>query len=93
MTALDLKVLPVLGNNGIQATIGNVECGPNAKKAVVTPTPTPTKTPGGKVPTGIESGLAGGSNTGTIIAAMSVLLAAGGAAGTAAYRRYWMPRG
>ena len=92
VTALDLKVLPVLGNNGIQATIGNVECGPNAKAAVITPTPTPTKTPG-KVPTGIESGLAGGSNTGTIIAAMSVLLAAGGAAGTAAYRRYWMPRG
>lgn len=93
VTALDLKVLPVLGNNGIQATIGNVECGPNVKAAVVTPTPSPTKTPTGKVPTGIESGLAGGSNTGTIIAAMSVLLAAGGAAGTAAYRRYWMPRG
>ena len=96
-TALSIKVLPaaaaVTGSSLISGAIGHVTCGPNSKPASnVTPTPTPTKTPG-KVPTGIDSGLSGGSNTGTIIAAMSVLLAASGAAGTAAYRRYWMPRG
>ena len=97
-TALNIKVLPaakaVTGSALIEGTIGHVTCGQTSKPAVVPPTPTPppTKTPG-KVPTGIDSGLAGGNNTGTIIAAMSVLLAASGAAGTAAYRRYWMPRG
>ena len=98
VTALDLQVLPAAkqftGSSLISGDIGRVSCGPNTLATKATPTPTPTKTPPTThIPTGIESGLAGGNNTGTIIAAMSVLLAAGGAAGTAAYRRYWMPRG
>ncbi|MGN6162517.1 MAG: hypothetical protein ACTHOG_12550 [Marmoricola sp.] len=97
VTALDLQVLPAAqqftGSSLVSGQVGQTSCGPNtlATKVTPTPTPTPTKPPG--VPTGIDSGLAGGNNTATIIAAMSVLLAAGGAAGTAAYRRYWMPRG
>lgn len=98
-TALDLQVLPAIqqftgGSSLVGGFIGHVNCGPN-ETAASNPTPNPTNTPGGggKVPTGIDSGLAGGSNTSTIIAAMSVLLAASGAAGTVAYRRYWMPRG
>ncbi|MGN6722959.1 MAG: hypothetical protein ACTHJM_10130, partial [Marmoricola sp.] len=87
VTAFDLHVLPgataVTGFDLANVLVGRVTCGPNTKPGgPVTPTPTPTKTPTGHVPTGIESGLSGGSNTGTIIAAMSVLLAAGGAAGT-----------
>lgn len=99
VTALDLQVLPAAkqftGSSLVSGQIGQVSCGPNTLASVITPTPTPTptKTPTGHVPTGIDSGLAGGNNTGAIIAAMSVLLAASGAAGTAAYRRYWMPRG
>ncbi|HWU33434.1 MAG TPA: hypothetical protein VN108_11195 [Marmoricola sp.] len=99
VTAFKLHVLPATAQflNGaslIDATIGKVTCGPNAGPAkTATPTPTPSKTPSNNVPKNIDSGLGGGSNTGTIIAAMSVLLAAGGAAGATAYRRYWMPRG
>jgi len=96
VTSLHLDVLPAaastIGADLIGGDIGHVTCGPNAGPASQHPTGTPTPTPPGKVPTSIDSGLAG-SNTSTIIAAMSVLLAAGGAAGTAAYRRYWMPRG
>jgi hypothetical protein len=95
-TALNIKVLPaaaaVAGSSLIEGTIGHVTCGPDTLASQVTPTP--SKTPTTKVPQNIDSGLGGGSsNTGTIIAAMSVLLAAGGAAGAGAYRRYWMPRG
>lgn len=97
-TALDLQVLPALkqftgGSSLVGGFIGHVTCGPNTLAKVVTPTPSPSKTPSNNVPKNIDSGLGGGSNTGTIIAAMSVLLAAGGAAGATAYRRYWMPRG
>lgn len=98
VTALTLDVLPAVkqftGSALLNGTIGHVNCGPNAGPAKTsTPTPTPTDTPTpGDVPTGIDSG-SNGSNTGAIIAAMSVLLAAGGAAGAGAYRRYWMPRG
>lgn len=97
VTALDLQVLPAAaqftgGHSLIAGQIGEVTCGPNAAQ-VIDHTPAPSPSPTGKVPTSIDSGLAGGSNTSTIIAAMSVLLAASGAAGTVAYRRYWMPRG
>jgi len=99
VTALELNVLPAAaqftGSALVSGDIGQVTCGPNTLASKVTPPPTtpPTTPPGTPVPHGIDSGLAGDHNTATIIAAMSVLLAASGAAGTAAYRRYWMPRG
>lgn len=37
VTALDLKVLPVLGNNAIDLRVGKVDCGPNYAANAVTP--------------------------------------------------------
>jgi len=104
VSAIDLKVLPVLsqfaGGSLISGKIGHVTCGPNAKVAAPpseSPTPTPTATPttpGHHVPTNVDSGLAGdSSHANEILAAVAALLALAGVGGTAAYRRYGMPRG
>lgn len=37
VTALDLKILPVAGNNGIDLRVGKVDCGPNYTANAVTP--------------------------------------------------------
>jgi hypothetical protein len=94
VTALDLKLLPAAAKfiNGplIGAQIGTVSCGPNAKKAVVTPTPTPTATP--SVPTVVDSGLTGMSsqtdNTARdVLIATAALMMLAGSAGLIGYRR------
>lgn len=71
VTALDLKVLPVLGNQAIDVRIGKVDCGPNYKANAVTPPanctaahncpPTPPSACSGtNCPTKVTSGLAAG---------------------------------
>ncbi|BBH16583.1 hypothetical protein Back2_08700 [Nocardioides baekrokdamisoli] len=71
ITALDLKVLPVLGNQGIDLRVGKVDCGPNYKANAVTPPanctaanncpPTPPSAcTGTNCPTKVTSGLAAG---------------------------------
>lgn len=96
VTALNLHVLPATtqftGFPLINGMIGNVTCGPNTLAANVPTTPVNPNNPNVPNKPAIHSGESG-SNLTTIIAAMSVLLAAGGAAGAGAYRRYWMPRG
>lgn len=105
VTALDGNILPLggmlPGGNGlVSLKIGHVTCGPNAKVAAPpseSPTPTPTATPttpGGNVPTNVDSGLAGNSShANEIIAGVAALLALTGVGGAAAYRRFGMPRG
>jgi hypothetical protein len=105
VTALDGNILPLggalPGGNGlISLKLGHVTCGPNARVAAPpsqSPSPTPTAnptTPGGNVPTNVDSGLAGdSSHANEIIAGVAALLALTGVGGAAAYRRFGMPRG
>ncbi|WP_310964362.1 hypothetical protein [Nocardioides terrisoli] len=107
VTAFDLQVLPAAkkftGASLVGAKIGHVTCGPNGRVSAPTPSPTPTPNPGpnpgphhGPVPHHVDSGLASynqPSNHDALIAAFAALLALAGVGGTAAYRRFWMPRG
>lgn len=104
-TALDLQALPALkqftgGASLVGGIIGHVTCGPNSRVAAPSPSPTatptnpaPTATPTNHVPTNVDSGLGGNSHANEILAAAAALLALAGVGGTAAYRRYGMPRG
>lgn len=95
VTALDLKLLPVLTQFGVgglaHIQIGHVTCGPNTKVTVTPPSTTPTGgTPSSpNVPTVVDSGVAGHSNdtARTVLAATAALMLLAGSAGLIGYRR------
>jgi hypothetical protein len=93
VTALDLKVLPVAGNNGINLRIGKVDCGPNYAANAITPTCTqlhncpqpPPATcqqlhncpPPHKVPSGLAAGYLPTGPLGMALLGLTVVAAAG----------------
>jgi hypothetical protein len=99
-TALSLDVLPAaaqtpLGFPLVNATIGHVTCGPNSTLAPAgnpSPSPEPAPQPGPDkgtptLPTSVDSGVGGDSNTGLILGATGALLMVAGATGLIGYRR------
>lgn len=98
VSALNVQVLPAAkqfaGSALVEGTIGHVNCGPNNRPAVVSPpagggtqVKPPTALP--KVPTVVDSGLAGnGDHTArNVLGATAALLLLGGTAGLVGYRR------
>lgn len=95
VTALDLSVLPVSADFGVEllsVQIGESACGPSGRIGT-TPTPTPTPTPTTPVPTsvpaGVESAEAAGAGEEQPFGELALLglLALSAGAGAAAYRR------
>jgi hypothetical protein len=97
--ALNVQVLPAAkqfsGAALVEGTIGHVNCGPNTRPAAVLPPASPktqVKPPKAnlpKVPTVVDSGLAGnGDHTArNVLGATAALLLLGGTAGLVGYRR------
>lgn len=96
VTALDLKVLPVAGMDGLlHITIGTSTCGPNDRVAPPTTSPSPTPTPTPAVPTSVPAGYATAPTATEVDQPMSLaaktgmgaLLLLAAAAGLVSYRR------
>lgn len=105
VTAMDIQVLPAAkqfaGSSLVGAQIGHVTCGPNGRvqaaptppKHVTPPKHNPAPAPP-KVPTQVNSGLAGDpGHTDLVLGATSALLLVSGGAATMAYRRFRMTQG
>ncbi|HET7684364.1 MAG TPA: hypothetical protein VFK34_11925 [Marmoricola sp.] len=99
VTALDLQLLPAAkqfaGDSLVSLQLAEVTCGPNstlAPAANPSPSPEPAPQPGPDkgtptLPTSVDSGAGGNSNTGVILGATGALLLVAGATGLLGYRR------